>query len=126
MLVCTHCIAAGLIDTPSPSSSHGSARTADIRARELADVALKAYEAGGKALHVPLGSDHPLVVILKEVLGTGSSGGGAGSARELSAVRAGAAQVAQALLNMVLQQQVRRMRAVCSVYPCLMFCLPPP
>eukprot|EP00878_Enallax_costatus_P029041 GHUV01031424.1.p1 GENE.GHUV01031424.1~~GHUV01031424.1.p1 ORF type:complete len:191 (+),score=64.86 GHUV01031424.1:437-1009(+) len=100
---------AGLADTPSPSSPNSSTRTAEIRARELADVALKAYDAGGRAIHVPLGSDYPLVVILKEVLGTGSSSSG-GSARELSAVRAGAAEVAQALLTVVLQQQVKRGR----------------
>lgn len=95
----------GLSDTPVSSAS-STTRTADIRARELADVALKAYEAGGKAIHVPLAQDYPLVVILKEALGTGSVGGAGAAARELSAVRAGAEEVAQELLNMVVQQQV--------------------
>jgi hypothetical protein len=87
-----------------------TARTATVRARELADVSLKVYEAGGKAIHVPLPTDHPLVVILKEVLGTGSTSGaavGGAAAKELAALRAGASEVADALLTGVLQQQVR-------------------
>ncbi|WIA08603.1 hypothetical protein OEZ85_008032 [Tetradesmus obliquus] len=83
-------------------------RTAAVRARELADVSLKVYEAGGKAIHVPLPADHPLVVILKEVLGTGSSSGaaaGGAAAKELAVLRAGAREVADALLTGVLQQQ---------------------
>lgn len=94
-------------------------RTAAVRARELADVSLKVYEAGGKAIHVPLSADHPLVVILKEVLGTGSSSGaaaGGAAAKELAVLRAGAREVADALLTGVLQQQVRgvRLHAVVS------------
>jgi hypothetical protein len=76
-------------------------------------VSLKVYEAGGKAIHVPLPADHPLIVILKEVLGTGSSSGAAAvgaAAKELAVLRAGAREVADALLTGVLQQQVRRIR----------------
>jgi hypothetical protein len=97
-----------------------AARTAAVRAKELADVSLKVYEAGGKAIHVPLPLDHPLVVILKEVLGTGSTNGAAVSgaaAKELAALRAGAREVADALLTGVLQQQVRG-SSPCICYIC--------
>jgi hypothetical protein len=91
-----------------------------VRAHELATVASHVYEASGnKTIHMPLPPDHHLVLVLKEVLGTGSSssgGGGAGAAhsketkehKEQAAMRAGAAEVAEALLSLVLQQQVRR------------------
>jgi hypothetical protein len=82
-------------------------------------VSLKVYEAGGKAIHVPLPSDHPLVVILKEVLGTGSSSGaavGGAAGKELAVLRAGAREVADALLTGVLQQQVRASRPPCCVH----------
>ncbi len=51
------------------------------------------YEAGGRAIHVPLASDHPLVVVLGEALG--------------EKVPAGARDVAEALLEEALALQVR-------------------
>lgn len=83
-------------------------RTPAVRAAELAAVSLRLYEAGGKAIHVPLPPDHGLIVILREVLGTASSSSAAAPStkelKELAQLREGAAEVAQALLEMILQQ----------------------
>jgi hypothetical protein len=83
-------------------------RTPAVRAAELAAVSLRLYEAGGKAIHVPLPPDHGLIVILREVLGTAGSSSAAvpttKELKELAQLREGAAEVAQALLEMILQQ----------------------
>lgn len=83
-------------------------RTAAVRAAELAGVSQRLYEAGGRIIHLPLPPDHGLIVIFREVLGTcGSSAGATPSVKELKEqahLREGAAEVAQALLEMILQQ----------------------
>jgi hypothetical protein len=91
------------------------ARSPQVRAKELAEVSFRMYEARGKGIHVPLPADNPLVVILQEVLGLGSaavnaSGGrvGAPNAKELKDTAdlcEGAAEVTGALLSMFLQLQ---------------------
>lgn len=79
-------------------------------------MSLRLYEAGGKAIHVPLPPDHGLIVILREVLGTaGSSSAAAPSTKELKELvqlREGAADVVQTLLEMILQQH----QQVCHVH----------
>jgi hypothetical protein len=52
----------------------GAARSAALRARQLADVALAVYEAGGRAIHLPLEPAHPLVAVLRAALGVGARG----------------------------------------------------
>ena len=49
-------------------------RTASQRAQQLADVALAVYEAGGRAIHLPLDLSHPLVVVLRAALGFDAKG----------------------------------------------------
>ena len=44
------------------------------RAQQLADVALAVYEAGGRAIHLPLDQQHPLVAVLRAALGVGARG----------------------------------------------------
>lgn len=39
-----------------------------LRAQQLAHVAMEAYTAGGQGIHLPLASDHALVMIMKEML----------------------------------------------------------
>lgn len=117
---------AGLSDGAAASDGAPS-RTAELRARELAAVALRVYEARGRGIHVPLPPDHALVVILQEVLGLGSSGGAGGAAaavapaaaKQLAHVRHGAGEVAGALLSLALQaqQQVRAARG-CNTQLC--------
>lgn len=106
----------GLGDGEVAAASSAAVRTPAVRAAELAAVSLRLYEAGGKAIHVPLPPDHGLIVILREVLGTaGSSSAAVPSTKELkemAQLREGAAQVAQALLEMILQQH----QQVCHVH----------
>lgn len=80
------------------------------RAAELAQVALAVYEVGGKAIHVPLLGDHPLVSVLaaaiasaavKEEAGGGSGRKGGGG----NPILKGADEVAAALLDQVVQLQ---------------------
>jgi len=88
-----------------------------VRAAELASLSLQLYEAGGRTIHVPLPPDHGLIVIFKEVLGTGSSSSSAAAApsakeqKEQLLLRQGAADMAQALLEMILQQHRQVSRA---------------
>ncbi|BDA45698.1 Nipped-B-like protein [Coccomyxa sp. Obi] len=49
-------------------SQEGSAPGAAARARQLADVSLFVYEAGGTTIHLPLESSHALVAVLKKAL----------------------------------------------------------
>ncbi|PSC68988.1 nipped-B B isoform X2 [Micractinium conductrix] len=49
-------------------------RSAAERAEQLADVALAVYEAGGRAIHLPLDQAHPLVAVLRAALGVGARG----------------------------------------------------
>ena len=49
-------------------------RSAAERAQQLADVALAVYEAGGRAIHLPLDQGHPLVAVLRAALGVGARG----------------------------------------------------
>jgi hypothetical protein len=50
------------------------ARSAAQRAQQLADVAAAVYEAGGRAIHLPLEQAHPLVAVLRAALGAGARG----------------------------------------------------
>jgi predicted nicotinamide N-methyase len=52
---------------------------------------------------VPLASSHPLVVVVRECL----SGGSGSSVKQAAAVLAGAQEVALALLELIIQAQVR-------------------
>jgi hypothetical protein len=101
-------LCAGLDGEAAVKSSSAATRTPAVRAAELAAVSLRLYEAGGRAIHVPLAPDNGLIVILKEVLGTASSSSmatpSAKEQKELAQLREGAADVAQALLEMILQQ----------------------
>jgi predicted nicotinamide N-methyase len=72
------------------------------RAQDLADVALRVYDSGAKAVRVPLASNHPLVVVIRECLSSGSGS----SAKQAAAVLAGAQEVAEALLELIIQAQV--------------------
>lgn len=49
-------------------------RSATERAQQLADVALAVYEAGGRAIHLPLDPGHPLVAVMRAALGVGARG----------------------------------------------------
>ncbi|CAL8470720.1 g10262 [Coccomyxa elongata] len=49
-------------------SQEGPAPGAAARARQLADVSLFIYEAGGTTIHLPLESSHALVAVLKKAL----------------------------------------------------------
>jgi carbamoylphosphate synthase large subunit len=90
------------------AASAAAVRAPAVRAAELAAVSLRLYEASGKAIHVPLAPEFGLVVILREVLGTAGSSSvvvpTTKELKELAQLRDGAADVAQALLEMVLQQ----------------------
>lgn len=110
--------AAGLSDGEAASSSSAATRTPAVRAAELANLSLQLYEAGGCTIHVPLPPDHGLIVIFKEVLGTGSSSSSSAAAapsakeqKEQLLLRQGAADMAQALLEMILQQHRQVSRA---------------
>eukprot|EP00879_Flechtneria_rotunda_P019856 GHRR01020870.1.p1 GENE.GHRR01020870.1~~GHRR01020870.1.p1 ORF type:complete len:819 (+),score=323.27 GHRR01020870.1:216-2672(+) len=100
---------AGLSEGTTNKYSAGStARSADLRAQELAKLCLMAYEADGKAIHVPLMPESPLLVTLKEILSSGSGSGSnapTAAVKEQAAMWAGATEVAQALLGMVLRYQ---------------------
>lgn len=102
------------------AASAAAVRTPAVRAAELAAVSLRLYEAGGKAIHLPLVPEFGLIVILREVLGTAGSSSvvvpTTKELKELAQLRDGAAEVAQALLEMILQQhqQVRICTAVCA------------
>jgi hypothetical protein len=78
-------------------------------ASDLARVALAVYEAGGKAIHVPLPPDHHLISVVSAALASGGlkeeGAGAAGAARAAAALRKGAADVAGALLEQVVQLQ---------------------
>ncbi len=65
------------------------------RVQQLADVALRVYEAGGKAIHLPLEPSHPLVAVLRSALGRGER-------RDTRAERDVGRSVAGALLEGVL------------------------
>eukprot|EP00775_Hariotina_reticulata_P010526 gene10526-10686_t len=101
--------------TAVSSSSSSTVRSPQVRARELAEVSFRMFEARGKGINVPWPADNPLIVIFQEVLGLSSSAGyvsgsrvGAPSAKELkdtAVLREGAADVAGALLSMFLQLQ---------------------
>lgn len=89
-----------------------AASGATQRASELSRVALAVYEAGGKAIHVPLPGDHPLVSVISSALASGAikeegargSGAAAGGSKAGAAViRKGAAEVAEALLEQIVQ-----------------------
>lgn len=102
-------------DGTAVSSSSSTVRSPEVRAKELAEVSFRMFEARGKGVNVPWLADNPLIVIFQEVLGLGSpavnaSGGrvGAPSAKELkdtADLREGAADVAGALLLMFLRLQ---------------------
>lgn len=49
-------------------SQEGPTPGAAARARQLADVSLFIYEAGGTTIHLPLESSHALVAVLKKAL----------------------------------------------------------
>jgi cohesin loading factor subunit SCC2 len=49
-------------------------RSAAQRAQQLAEVALAVYEAGGRAIHLPLDLSHPLVAVLRAALGFDAKG----------------------------------------------------
>lgn len=49
-------------------------RSSAQRAQQLADVALAVYEAGGKAIHLPLDMNHPLVVVLQSAISYDAKG----------------------------------------------------
>jgi hypothetical protein len=80
-------------------------------ASDLARVALAVYEAGGKAIHVPLPSDHHLISVIAAALASGGlkeegAGGGArGAAAAAASLRKGSVEVAGALLDQVVQLQ---------------------
>ncbi len=61
------CVAAGVVGAQVE-------RSAAQRAQQLADVALAVYEAGGRAIHLPLDMSHPLVVVLRSALGFDAKG----------------------------------------------------
>lgn len=125
------CLLAGLAEGEAqPSSAAAVTRTAAVRAGELAALSLQLYEASGKTIHVPLAADHGLIVIFKEVLGTAgsSSAAAAPSAKELKeqlVLRQGAADMAEALLNMTLQHHqqvsftVKPVEIRCGLWPCM-------
>lgn len=88
----------------------GGAAGAPQRASELSRVAISVYEAGGRGIHVPLSGDHPLVSVIAAALLSvkeeGAPGGrGAGGHKGGGAVRKGAAEVAEALLDQIVQLQ---------------------
>lgn len=99
---------AGLGDGEVAPSTASAARTPALRAAELAAVCLQLYEAGGRTIHVPLPPDNGLIVIVREVLGKGSSSSAAPPTtkelKEQALLQEGACEVAQALLEMILQQ----------------------
>ncbi|PRW45458.1 nipped-B isoform X2 [Chlorella sorokiniana] len=70
-------------------------RSAAERAQQLADVALAVYEAGGRAIHLPLDQGHPLVMVLRAALGVGARG-------DLKKEWAAGREVAGALLELFL------------------------
>lgn len=99
-------LSVGLSNGMAAAAECSQVRTAALRARELAEVSLKVYEAGGKTIHVPLPPEHMLVLILKEVLAPSGTAATGAAAKEHAALRAGAMEVAEALLDGILQQQV--------------------
>jgi hypothetical protein len=102
------------------AASAAAVRTPAVRAAELAAVSLRLYEAGGKTIRLPLAPEFGLIVILREVLGTAGSSSvvvpSTKELKELAQLRDGAAEVAQALLEMILQQhqQVSNHTKVCA------------
>jgi hypothetical protein len=65
------------------------------------------YEKGGKGIHVPLASDHALVVLMKESLGVSANSSSSSSAAAGAAeVHTGAREVALALKDLVVRAQV--------------------
>ena len=110
LTTCPHVLVcpAGLGEGEGTSSSAATARSAALRATELAAVCLQLYEAGGRTIHVPLPPDNGLIVIVRELLGkAGSSSAAPPTSKELreqAQLHEGAAEVAQALLEMILQQ----------------------
>ncbi len=112
----------GLSDNAAGDVRPGKGRRgAAVRARELAAVALRVYEAGGAGIRVPLPHDHSLVSVLREALAPPTTAGpgssiAASTAREYAALRAGAGEVASALLGMYLARQVR---SCCALHYCV-------
>jgi hypothetical protein len=88
---------------PNPAKQDAAANSPAQCAAELSRVSLAVYEAGGKAIHVPLPNDHPLVSVIAAALASGGSkeDGGKGGKTILK----GAARVADALLDQVVQLQ---------------------
>jgi cohesin loading factor subunit SCC2 len=71
-------------------------RRASDRAEQLANIALSVYEAGGRGIHLPLDSTHPLVTVLRSALSWGSKG-------DLGKERKAGREISAALLQYVLQ-----------------------
>ena len=93
----------------TPTGGGGAPAGAAQRAEELARAALAVYEAGGRAIHVPLAGDHPLVAVIASALAAARddapSGRGSGGHKGGGAVRRGAVEVADALLDQIVQLQ---------------------
>ena len=82
--------------TPKLEGELTVSRSAEERAEQLADVAMAVYEAGGKNIHLPLDSTHPMVTVLKAAMHWGSKG-------DMKRVLKAGRQISSALLEAVLR-----------------------
>ncbi|KAI8475824.1 MAG: hypothetical protein J3K34DRAFT_517001 [Monoraphidium minutum] len=89
----------------APAGGAAGAGGAPQRAEELSRVALAVYEAGGRGIHLPLPNDHLLVSVVSCALAAAGDGGRGAAAAAGKAVARGAAEVAGALLDQVVQLQ---------------------